>query len=126
MKIFGLHIVSSAALARLRVAGGDIAEFVASEADKAVLALKSTDIGAAVAQDIATVNDHALSGVEKFEKVLANTLPLVLHYVTAGGINAALKDVEDIARSLVQAVFNDFKSTSAGKVARAILALFKK
>lgn len=125
MSFFGIHILSDAAVAHLKAAGHDVTEFVASEADKAVIALKGTSIGATVAADIAAVTDHALTGPQKFEKVLANTLPLVLQYVTGGGFAGVLKDVEDIARGLVQSVFNDTKSTNAGKVAADILKLFK-
>jgi hypothetical protein len=126
MSFLGIHILSDAALAHLKAAGHDVTTFAATEADKAVIALKSTDIGATVAADIASVKDNALTGSQKFEAVLANTLPLVLKYVTGGGLSAVVTDVEDIARSLVQSVFNDTASTKAGKVAADILGLFSK
>ena len=104
-------------------AGKSVAAFALSEADKVVAALKATDIGKAVADDIKTFSTHNLSGAEKFAAVLGNTIPLVLRYAASGGIAAVAKDAEDIARALVQQVFNDTKSTTAGAFASQLLKL---
>jgi hypothetical protein len=125
MSLLGIHILSDAAVAHLKAAGHDVVEFAASEADKAVIAIKNTDIGKTVAADIAAVKDHSISNMQKFENVVSNTLPLVLHYVTGGGLSAVVSDVESLTRSLVQAVFNDTASTTAGKVAAEILSIIK-
>ena len=121
MSLLGIHVLTDAQFAALKAAGHSVQTFAISEAEKAVIALKQTDIGAAVANDIQAIASKDLTGPQKFEAVLANTLPLVLKFATGGGFAAVEKDVEDIARSLVQAVFNDVKSTTAGSVAGAIL-----
>lgn len=105
-------------------AGQAVQTFALSEADKVVAALKTTHIGSAIAADIAAVSNKKLSGSQKFAAVLANTIPLVVTYATGGGIKAAADDVSDIARALVQSVFNDTKSTGAGKIVGDFLKLF--
>lgn len=105
---------------------GPVMAFVLTESQKAVAALKQTPIGAAVASNIAAIESEALSGQQKFEAVVANTLPLIVSYVAQGGVKAVVDDVEDIGRALVQQVYNDTRSTKAGQIAQAILALFGK
>jgi hypothetical protein len=97
--------------------------FSHSETSKVVAALVATDIGAAVKADILAVKDHSLSGSQKFEKVVANTVPLLLKYATGGGIAAVEADVISIARALVQVVYTDTASTGFGKIAGELLKL---
>jgi len=94
-----------------------------SEADKAVAALKTTSIGAAVAADVKALSRSDLSGIEKFEQVVKNTAPLIVELLTNDGRKAALSDVTDVARALVQSTFNDIASKRAVNVGRAILAI---
>lgn len=103
--------------------GGKAVAIVLSQVDQAVAALKATEIGATVAADIKTMASRELSGSEKFERVLANTLPLVVKFVSGDGGKVALKDVEDIGRALVQSTFNEVVSTKAGGIAAKILKL---
>ena len=125
MKIFGLRIIPNSQFKDLKAAAETALNIVPSETAKAVLALKQTAIGAAVASDIQAISSKDLTGAEKFEAVLANTVPLVVSFLTGKGFAVALDEIEDIGRALVQSVFNDFKSTTAGKVASLILKLFK-
>ncbi|MEV5033696.1 hypothetical protein MRBLMC3_002933 [Sphingobium sp. LMC3-1-1.1] len=121
--MFGIRIISKSKLNELKAAAAVAMAIVPTETAKAVLALKQTKIGAAVASDIDAMSSKAMTGTEKFEAVLANTLPLVIEFLTDGGFSAAIDEVEDIGRALVQSVFNDFKSTTAGKLAKTILRL---
>jgi hypothetical protein len=98
--------------------------FVMTEVQKAVAMLKATSIGATVAADIAAIENKSLSGVEKMATVVSNTVPLIINYLARGGIKAVEVDVLSLAKELSQSVFNDFKSTSAGKIAADILKLF--
>ena len=116
LKIFGLTILSSAELASIK-------SFALTEGEKAVAALKQTDIGKTVAADIATVASTTLTGPQKFEQVLTNTLPLIQALFTKQGQTVELADLEDVGRSLVQTVYNDVKSTTAGTWATSILKL---
>ena len=121
MSLFGLHILNDKQVAALKNAGHQVEAYAVSEAAKSVLVLKTTDIGSVVAADIAAVESKTLTGPQKFEQVVVNTAPLVLKYLTGGGVSAAISDVESIARALVQSVFNDTKSTTAGKIGAEIL-----
>ena len=125
IKILGLRILTKEKFNDLKVAADTALALVPSEVAKAVQALRQSEIGAVVASDIEAMSSKDMSGTEKFEAVLANTLPLVVSFVAKGGFEPALKEVEDIGRALVQAVFNDFKSSTAGTIARTVLKLFK-
>ena len=113
MKIFGIRIISDAKFQALKAEAED---FIDTEADKVVAALKQTEIGDAVADSIRAIKDANLSGQEKFAAVVGEIGPVVLDYVISGGIPAVLDDVEDIARQLVQSVYNDVMSTGFGKI----------
>lgn len=125
MKILGLRIISNSKFKELKVAAATAMALVPSDVAKAVQALRQSEIGSAIASDIEAIASKDLSGAEKFEAVLSNTLPLVAKFVAQGGIEPALKEVEDIGRALVQSIFNDFKSSTAGKIAKLVLSLFK-
>lgn len=124
MKILGLRIIPNSRYGELKAAAATALALVPSETAKAVQALRQSEIGSAVASDIEAISSKDMSGTEKFEAVLANTLPLVVSFVAKGGFEPALKEVEDIGRALVQAVYVDFKSSTAGKIAKAVLKLF--
>ncbi|HEX8418964.1 MAG TPA: hypothetical protein VF638_03015 [Sphingomonas sp.] len=101
-----------------------VTDYALSEAQKAVAALKQTTVGQAVAANIKTIESTSMTGSEKFAKVVADTAPLIVDLANGAGRKVILKDVEDIARQLVQDVFNDVMSKNAGGVARLILSLF--
>lgn len=114
-KLF-IGFLSAAELAALHDAGHIAEALVLSEPQKLVATLKTTSIGAAVTADIHTLKDSTLTGVQKFEQVVANTAPLILKYVTGGG-SAIVADAADVARELVQSLYNDL--TGAVKAAAA-------
>ncbi|HZU64958.1 MAG TPA: hypothetical protein VFF98_14830 [Novosphingobium sp.] len=116
IKIFGLTILTSTELASVK-------SFALSEATKAVAALKETPVGTAIANAISDIDNANLTGIQKFEKVLSDTLPQLQQLLTAQGLKAELADLEDLGRSLVQTIYNDFKSTTAGTWATSILKL---
>ena len=105
-------------------AGQSVKAFAMTEVQKAVAALKTTSIGAIVAADIASLKDARLTSAQKFETVVANTLPKIVELATTpGAVKVELSDVESVARELVQSVFNDTASTKAGSIATLILTL---
>lgn len=104
-------------------AGKSVEAFALTEAQKAVAALSQTTIGATVAADIAALTSSTLTGAQKFEQVVASTSPLIAQFLTTGGVATAVTEVEDLARALVQQVFNDTLSSKAGAVAQAVLKL---
>lgn len=104
-------------------AAKSVIAFALTEEQKAVAALKQTAIGAAVAADIKALKSDTMSGQQKFEEVVKNTLPLIVSMIAEGGVQKTVKDVEDIGRALVQSVFNDVASTKAGSIATTILKL---
>ena len=125
MKIFGLTILSAAALAHLKEAGHEVETFAISEVQKAVAAAKQTDLGAAVTAAINDATTTVLPVAQRLEKVVADIAPQVVRYVSGGGVTAVIADVESFARELVQSVFNDAKSTKAVTVAQAILSMLR-
>lgn len=107
------HIAVSAASKQTTAA---VKAFGSSEAAKVIAALSTTDIGAAVKADVLTMQNASLSGAEKFAQVVSNTVPLVLKFVTGGGIAAVEADVLSITQGLVQTVYLDTASTTFGKI----------
>ena len=118
--MFGIRILSSQQLAAIKA---EAASLALSEASRAVAALKQSEIGNVVAKDIMVMSASNLTGVQKFEKVVANTAPLLVKYVTGGGFAAVEADVMDIARNLVQSIYNDVRSKTAPNIGKAILKL---
>lgn len=105
-------------------AGQSVKAFAMTEVQKAVAAIKTTAIGATVAADIRSLTTSRLTTQERFEQVVANTLPLVAQLATApGAAQVAIEDVNSVTRELVQSIFNDTKSTKAGSIAATILTL---
>ena len=121
MSFLGIHILTDEQFDALKKAGHEVTTFAISEVDKAVAAAKTTDLGKSVAAAIQAVDNQTLSGTQKFEQALAAILPEVLHYLTGGGVSALIDDVEDFGRQLLQSVFNDVKSSTAGKIAGELL-----
>ncbi|UAK24170.1 Pam3-gp28 family putative phage holin [Sphingomonas nostoxanthinifaciens] len=115
-KLF-VGFLNSAQLTALHAAGHAVEQFALSETQKVVATLKATSIGATVTADIKALKDSTLTGAEKFEQVVTNTAPLVLSYVTGGGLASLASDAADVARELVQSLYNDV--ASALKVAAA-------
>jgi FixJ family two-component response regulator len=102
-----------------------VVDFAVSEVQHAVAVLKTTELGAQVAQIVKDVSAKDLSGAQKFEAALADVLPLAVSFLTTkGAIGLAVSEVEDVARELLQSTFNDVKSTTAGSLAGKILAIF--
>lgn len=117
MRILGFEITKSSALAAAQ-------SLALSATDRAVVVLKQSNLGTVVANNIRIVAGRELSGREKFEQVVSQTVPLIVSYASSGGVRAAATDVEDLARALVQSVYNDAQSSTAGRVASAILKFF--
>lgn len=107
------------------VAGKAVKQFVMTEVQKAVTVLKTLPIAATIAADIAALKDARLTSAEKFEHVVANTVPaLIALATTKGAIGVVIADAESVARELVQSIYNDTASTKAGTFAQLILKLF--
>jgi len=104
-------------------AGQVVLDIILTPTQKAVAALKQTAVGVAILADIKAVSSKDLNGQQKFEEVVANTLPLVLEIVKGDGIKATIADVEDIGRALVQEIYNDQMSKKALSVAKSILKI---
>jgi hypothetical protein len=123
INLFGHHltILNDTQVKILEEAGHQLETVALSEVDKAVVAAKQTSLGAAATAAISAVDSKELTGPQKFEEALAAILPEVLHYVTGGGFAALEADVIDFGRHFLQSVFNDFKSTTAGKIATEVL-----
>jgi len=103
--------------------GQAVLDIVLTPTQKAVAALKKTPVGVAILADIKAVSSKDLNGQQKFEAVVANTLPLILEVVQGDGVKAALSDVEDIGRALVQEIYNDEMSQKAVSIAKSILRI---
>lgn len=118
INLFGLHIsISTTMLAALK-------SFGLSEFDKAVIAAKKTELGAAVAAIVKAVDDPSLTGAQKMTAALEQAMPVVLDYAARGGFVGVLTDTEAFARSLIESTLSDIRTTATARVATALLGLF--
>lgn len=101
-----------------------VQSFAASEVSKVMTGLKmNTDIGQTIAACIISIDSENMTGAQKFASVVEDSVPLILKYVTGGGIVAVESDVLSIAQGLVQEIYLDTASTSFGKLAGPLLKL---
>jgi hypothetical protein len=99
---------------------GLIAPVVLSEGQKAVAAIASSTVGQTIADEIHIVASADMSGPQKFEAVVAKATPLLLT-LASDGPAGLVDDVEDLARAVVQEIYNRVASVTIGAVAKAIL-----
>jgi hypothetical protein len=98
---------------------------VLNETDAAVVALKNSSVGGKVATIIEGYSSSSASSSVKFSLAVAATVPLVIELLDDKARNLAGTEIESIARALVQSVFNDVKSNSAGFIASLVLKALK-
>ena len=84
---------------------------------------EKTTIGALIVADIKSVASHDLTNQQKFEQVVANTLPVVLGIAATGGVSLAKSDVLSLVNALVQNVYTAEVSTTAGATAAKLAPL---
>lgn len=105
-------------------AAQEVIEVAVTATQKAIALLMTLPIAQVVRDDVQTINSGSLSGQQKFDVVLGKTLPALVDLLEGQGLDVLVKDVEDIGRGFVQAVYNETASTRAGSIASRILALF--
>jgi len=105
-------------------AAKEVVEIMLSETQEAIALLMTLPIAKTVRDNILTIANDSLSGQQKFDVVLGRTIPALIALTKGKGLETTAGDIEDIARGLVQAIYNDVASTRAGTIARKILALF--
>ena len=127
MSFLGIHILNDTKFHEMKAAleaeGHTVVASATASIDQTIATLKTTEIGKAAANAISAAEEPGLTGAQKFEKAVASTLPTIVDYASKGGVSAAIKDVEDIGRQIVQSVFNELKSTTAPSVATSLLSI---
>ena len=102
-----IHFLNDEQIAALKSAGHHIEEAAITEGQKAVAALKLTSVGATITDTIKILHSQTLTGLQKFEQVVATVMPTVLNFLTGNGFHDLVDNVEGIAREAVQSLFND-------------------
>lgn len=105
-------------------AAHELVEIMLTETQEAIALLMTLPIAKTVRDNILTIANDSLSGQQKFDVVLGRTIPALIALTRGKGLETAAGDIEDIARGLVQAIYNDVASARAATIARKILALF--
>lgn len=105
-------------------AAQEVVEIVLTETQEVIALLMTLPIAKTVRANILTIANDSLSGQQKFDVVLGRTIPSLIALTKGRGFETAAGDIEDIARGLVQAIYNDVASARAYTIARRILALF--
>jgi hypothetical protein len=86
----------------------------------AVEKIKADPVGGQIAQAIAAASTKNVSGAEKMEDVLSKAMPLVLTIATKGGANVLLRDVETLARNVIESFLLDAEQAIVAAVNKAL------
>jgi predicted DNA repair protein MutK len=121
MNILGIHVLTEKQFELLKNAGHEITYLAATPVQQAVAALTALPIGSAIHADIVAIESKTMTGPQKFEAVVAKTLPALVETLAAHGVGATIAEVADIGRELVQSIFNAFTSKIAPSLAGAIV-----
>lgn len=104
-------------------AAKSIEAFAFNELDKAIVAAKQTEIGAAALKAIAIVETPGATALQKIEGAIAIVAPVVVDYIGRGGFPAVIADAEAFARAVIESTLADTKQTKAVSIGKAILKL---
>lgn len=104
-------------------AAKSVETFALNELDKAVVAAKQTEIGAAAVKAIKTVEAPGKPGPQKLGEAIMIVAPVVVDYIAKGGFSAVISDAEAFARSVIESTLADTKQTKALSIGQAILKL---
>lgn len=124
MSLLGIHILSDAALKALKDAGHQVETVALNELDKAVVAAKSTSLGATVVATVKEVENSTDTGPQKLAKSLSIIVPEVISYASKGGTSALVADAETFAKQLIESTLADLKQTGVVKIGEALLSVF--
>jgi hypothetical protein len=97
---------------------------VPTDTQKIVAVLLTLPIASAARDNILSLANDSLSGKQKADLVVAKALPALVCLITDKGMAVPAGDLEDIARELVQTLYNQVASPRAALLARVLLPLF--
>ncbi|WP_137898360.1 hypothetical protein [Sphingomonas sp. 2SG] len=97
---------------------------VPTDTQKIVAVLLTLPIASDASDNILALANDSLSGRQKADIVIGKALPALVGLIADKGMVVPDGDVEDIARELVQTLYNQVASPRAALLARALLPLF--
>ena len=95
-----------------------------TDTQKIVAVLLTLPIASDARDNILSLANDSLSGKQKADLVVAKALPALIDLVAEKGVAVPAGDLEDIARELVQTLYNQVASPRAALLARVLLPLF--
>lgn len=95
-----------------------------TDTQKLVAVLLTLPIAADARDAILSLVGDSYSGRQKADIVVGKTLPALAELIAARGMQLPASDIEDLARELVQTLYNQIASPRATLVARLLLTLF--
>jgi hypothetical protein len=101
-----------------------LVKVVPTDSQKIVAVLLTLPIASAVRDNILSLANDSLSGKQKADLVVAKALPALVGLIANKGMAVPAGDLEDIARELVQTLYNQVASPRAALLARVLLPLF--
>lgn len=97
-----------------------LVQIVLTPAEKLVAYLRTTTVGTAALNVVSDLNGSrgaGLSGTDKFEKAVADVLPIAISFLTdKTDVKAEASAIEDAVRQLVQGSYNSLLSALKGFV----------
>ncbi|RZL99283.1 MAG: hypothetical protein EOP68_24330 [Sphingomonas sp.] len=95
-----------------------------TDTQKIVAVLLTLPIASDARDNILSLANDSLSGKQKADLVVSKALPALVSLIADKGMEVPAGDVEDIARELVQTLYNQVASPRAELLARVLLPLF--
>ena len=125
VRMFGIHIVSTAQLNALKAQGVTLGTAAVSGLTKAVTvaAQIGNPIGAATLAAITAAEATGKPGAEKRADVIAAVAPLVVTEAAKGGVSAVVADAEQFAGLVLEEVLATVKQTPIVAIGAALLKL---
>jgi hypothetical protein len=95
-----------------------------TDTQKIVAVLLTMPIASDARDNILSLANDSFSGKQKADIVVSKALPALVDLIAEKGIAVPAGDAEDIARELVQTLYNQVASPRAALLARVLLPLF--
>jgi hypothetical protein len=97
---------------------------IPTDTQKIVAVLLTLPIASDTRDNILSLANDSLSSKQKADLVVSKALPALVSLIADKGMAVPAGDLEDIARELVQTLYNQVASPRAALLARVLLPLF--
>jgi len=110
-----IHSVEQTVVDEAKALAGKLKSFIQSEAQKVIAAAANTNFGTTILNLMSEIQNHSLTGAQKFEAVLAAAVTAATNFLSLGGWSGVFAAVKDFVAGVVQMLYPDFIRAFAPK-----------